>query len=109
MWCPKLIPENHCQRERNKWPQKISNNIKVFYETFLKQNSSKINAEKQEFHKTLNSKTLTNQQPDLCKNEIWETDLFDSIRSMKNKTDCINKRILQNFLGWAKNSYNWKY
>ena len=87
----------------------MSNNNKVFYETLFKQNSSKTNIKKQVFLSSLDIKTSTNQQSNIWENEIWETDLFDSIRSMKNKTDCINKRILQNFLGWAKNSYNWKY
>ena len=42
----------------------------VFYETLFKQNSSKTNVEKREFLNSLYTKTLTNQQPDLCKNQI---------------------------------------
>ena len=33
---------------------------------------------------SLDTKTLKNQQSDLCENEIRETDLFDSMKSMKN-------------------------
>ena len=37
------------------------------------------------FQKLLDSvKTLTNEQYDIRKNEISETDLFDSMKSMKN-------------------------
>ena len=63
--------------------KKISNKIKAFSETFFKQNSSKTNVKKQEFL-TLNTKTLPDQQSDLCENEIRETDLFDSMKSMEN-------------------------
>ena len=53
-------------------PKEILNNIKAFYETLFKQNSSKANVEKQEFLNSLDTKTLTNQQLDLCENEIRE-------------------------------------
>ena len=49
-------------------PKEISSNIRVFYETLFKQNSSKTNVEKQEFLNSLDTKTLTNEQSDLCKN-----------------------------------------
>ena len=42
-------------------PKEILNNIKVFYETLIKQNSAKTNVEKQEFLNSLDTKTLTNQ------------------------------------------------
>lgn len=42
-------------------------------ENSILQNSSKTNVKKQEFLNTLNTKTLTNQQSDRCKNEIRET------------------------------------
>ena len=58
--------------------------IKVFYETLFKQNSSKTNFEKPEFLNSLDTKTVANQQSDLCTNEIRETDLFDSMKSTKN-------------------------
>ena len=63
-------------------PKEISNTIKVFYETLFKQNSSKTNFEKPEFLNSLDTKTVANQQSDLCANEIRETDLFDSMKSM---------------------------
>ena len=65
-------------------PKEISNTIKVFYETLFKQNSSKTNFEKPEFLNSLDTKTVANQQSDLCTNEIRETDLFDSMKSTKN-------------------------
>ena len=37
----------------------------------------------------LSTKTLTNKQYDLCENKISETDLFNSMKSVKNnKTPC---------------------
>ena len=50
----------------------------------FKQNSSKTNVEKQEFLNSLDTKTLTNKQSDLCENEIRKTDLFVSMKSIKN-------------------------
>ena len=66
----------------------------MFYEKLFKQNYSKINVEKWEFLNSQDTKTLTNQQSDLCKNEIEETNLFDSMKSMKNKltTNCLCKK-----------------
>ena len=66
--------------------KEISKNIKAFYETLFKQNLSKTNFEKQRFLNSLNTKTLTNEQCDLRENKIGETDLFDSMKSMKNNT-----------------------
>ena len=62
----------------------MSNNIKVFYETLFKRNFSEANVKKQEFHNSLDTKTFKNQLLDLCENEIRETDLFESMKSMKN-------------------------
>ena len=56
----------------------------MFYETRFKKNFSKTNVKIQEFLNCLNTKTLTNQQSDLCKNDIEETDSLDSIKSMEN-------------------------
>ena len=56
----------------------------MFYETRFKKNFSKTNVKIQEFLNSLNTKTLTNQQSDLCKNDIEETDSLDSIKSMEN-------------------------
>ena len=56
----------------------------MFYETRFKKNFSKTNVKIQEFLNSLNTKTLTNQQSDLCKNNIEETDSHDSIKSMEN-------------------------
>ena len=51
--------------------------------SLFKQNSSKTNAKKQSLN-TLKTKTLRNQQSVLCKNEIRETDLLDSMKNMIN-------------------------
>ena len=75
-------------------PKEISNNIKVFCETFLKQNSSKTNVEKQEFLSSLDTNTLTNQQSDLCENEIRKT---DSMKSMKNDKTPGNDGLTKEF------------
>ena len=61
----------------------MSNNIKVFYEALFKRNFSKANVKKQEFHNSRDTKTFKNQLLDLCENEILETDLIDSMKSMK--------------------------
>lgn len=64
-----IEPRNSKTKKETTDPKVTSNNINVFYETLLKQNSSKTNVEKQEFPNDLNNKTLTNQQSDLYKNE----------------------------------------
>ena len=64
--------------------KELSKNIKAFYETLFKRNFSKTNVEKQRFLNYLSNKTLTNEQYDLRENKISETDLFDSMKSMKN-------------------------
>ena len=58
--------------------------MKRFDETTYKQNFSKNQVEKQEFSNSPVTKTVTNKQSDVCENEIPETDLLDSIKSMKN-------------------------
>ena len=81
--------------------KEISKNIKAFYKTLLKQNFWKTNAEKQRFLNSLSTKTLTNEQYDLCKNKISETDLFDSKKSMKNNktpgNDGLTKELYETF------------
>ena len=64
--------------------KEISKNIKAFYETFFKRNFSKSNVQIQRILSSLSTKTLTNEQYDLCENKMSETDLFDSMKSMKN-------------------------
>ena len=49
-------------KEKEITDPKESNNLKVFYETLFKQNSSNASVGKQEFLNSLNTKTLTNQQ-----------------------------------------------
>ena len=68
----------------------------MLYEILLKQNSSKSNVEKQEFPRYLGTKTL-NQQSNLCGNEIRETDLFDSMKSMKNNETPGNDGLTKEF------------
>ena len=65
-------------------PKETSKNIKAFYETLFKWNFSKTSVVKQRFLNSLSTKTLTNEQYDLCENKISETDLFDSMKNMKN-------------------------
>ena len=65
-------------------PKETSKDIKAFYETLFKWNFSKTSVVKQRFLNSLSTKTLTNEQYDLCENKISETDLFDSMKNMKN-------------------------
>ena len=99
-WIQKLIVEekeitNH---------KEISRSIKTFYETLFKRNFSKTNVEKQRFLNSLGTKTLINEQYDLCENKISETDLFDSMKSMKNNktpgNDGLTKEFYETF--WDK-------
>ena len=69
----------------------------MFHGRLFKQNSSKTNVEKQKFLNSLNIKTLTNQQSDLCKKEIRETDFSDFMKSMKNKKITGNDRLTKVF------------
>ena len=62
----------------------MSKIIKRFYETLFKRNFSKTNVEKQRFLYFLGTKTLINEQYNLCENKISKTDLFDSMKSIKN-------------------------
>ena len=76
----------------------------MFYETLFKQNSSKTNVGKQEFLNSPNTKTLTNQQSNLSENEIQETDLFDSMKSMKNNKTPDHDGLIKKFceISWDK-------
>ena len=78
-------------------PKEISNNIKVFYETLFKQNSSKTTVERQEFLSSLDTETFTNQQSDLSENEIRENDLFDSVKSKNNNKTPGNDGLTNEF------------
>ena len=81
--------------------KEISKNIKAFYETLFKWNLSKTNVEKQQLLNSLTTKALANQQYDLCENKISETDLFDSMKSMKNNkipsNDALTKEFYKTF------------
>ena len=77
--------------------KEISKNIKAFYETLFKQNFSKTNAEKQRFLNSLSTKKLKNEQYDLCENKITETDLFNSMTSMKNNKTPDNDGLTKEF------------
>ena len=77
--------------------KEISKNIKAFYKTLFKRNFSKNNFEKQQFLTSLSTKTLTNEQYDLCENKISETDLFDFMKSMKNNKTPGNDGLTKEF------------
>ena len=81
--------------------KELSKNIKAYYETLFKRNFSKTNVEKQRFLNYLSNKTLTNEQYDLRENKISETDLFDSMKSMKNNktsgSDGLTKEFYETF------------
>ena len=64
--------------------KEISKSIKTFYETLFKWNFSKTDVKKQRILNFLSTTTLTNEQYDLCENKVSETDLFESMKSMKN-------------------------
>ena len=76
----------------------------MFYKRLIKQKSSKNNVEKQDFINSLDSKTLTNQQSDLCKNKMRENDLFDSTKSTRSNKTPGNDRLTKEFYGnfWDK-------
>ena len=77
--------------------EEISQNIKAFYETLFKRNFSKTNVEKQWFLNSRSTKTLSNEQHDLCENKISETDLFYSMKSMKNNKTRGNDGLTKEF------------
>ena len=92
-WIQKLIVEekeitNH---------KEISKSIKTFYETLFKGNFPKTNVKKQRFLNSLSTKTLTNEQYDLYENKISETDIFDSMKSMKNNKTHSNDGLTKKF------------
>ena len=76
---------------------KISSNIKTFYETFLKRNFSKTKVEKQQYLNSLNFKIFSNEQYDLCQNKIGVTDLFASMKNMKNNKTPGNDGLTKEF------------
>ena len=86
--------------------KEVSKNIKAFYKTLFKRNFSKTNIKKQRFLNPLSTKTLANEQYYLYENKISETDLFASMKSMKNnKTPSNNgltKDVYKNFWGELK-------
>ena len=71
--------------------------IKAFYETLFKRNFSKTNVEKQQFLNFLSTKTLTNEEHDLCENKTSEINLFDSMKSMKNNKTAGNDGLTKEF------------
>ena len=77
--------------------KEITENIKAFYETLFKGNFSKTNIEKQRFLYSLSNKTLANEQYSICENKISETDLFDSMKSMKNNKTPGNDGLTKEF------------
>ena len=81
--------------------KEISKNIKAFCETLFKWNLSKTNVKEQRLLNSLTTKALANQQYDLCENKISETDLFDSMKSMKNNkipsNDALTKEFYKTF------------
>ena len=54
-------------------------------------------SKKQKFLNSLDTKTLTNQQSNLCKNELRGNDLCESMESMKNKKTTGNDRLTKEF------------
>ena len=60
-------------------------------------NETSQNVEKQRFLNSLSTKTLTNQEHNLCKNRINETDLFESMKSMKNNKNPSNDGLTKGF------------
>ena len=50
-----------------------------------------------EFLNSLDTKILLNQQADLWENEIRETDLFDSMKNMKNNKTPDHDRLTKEF------------
>ena len=75
----------------------MKNSMSTFYETLFKRNFSKYNVKKQRFLISLSTKTLANEQYDLCKNKISETDLFDSMENLKNNKTPGNDGLTKEF------------
>ena len=92
---------NFCSRKVNNPSQRNIQNIKACYETLFKRNFSRTNAKKQRFLKSVTTKTLTNEQYDLCENKISKTELFHSMKSMKNNktpgNDGLTKEFFETF------------
>ena len=49
---------------------------------------------------------MTNEQYDLCENKISETDLFDSMKSMKNNKTLGTDELTKEF--YKTSGMNWK-
>ena len=94
---PKPNLETYYWRKRNNQSQRNIQKHQTFYETLSKRNFSKTNVEKKQFLNSLSTKTLTNEQYDLCENKISETDLFDSMQSMKNNKTPGNDGLTKEF------------
>ena len=86
VWHPKPNPEAYCWKKKEVTYHNEKSNNKIFYETLFKQYFSKTNFEKEDFHNSLRTKTLTNEQSNLCQKKIWETDLFNSMKNLKNNS-----------------------
>ena len=88
------------------YQKEIYKKIKASYETLFKQNFSKTNVKKQRFFNSLSTKTLRKEQYDLCKNKISKTNLFDSMKSMKNIKTPNNDGLTKEFMKLS--GMNWK-
>ena len=77
--------------KKKKYPKTSKHSMKHF----LNETSQKL------MSNSLSTKTLANEQYDLCENNICETDLFDSMKSMKNNknpgNDGLTKEISETF------------
>ena len=92
-------PESCCWRKNQSQRniQKHQQKKKAFYETLFKRNLSKTNVKKQRLLNFLSTKTLTNEQYDLCENKISQTDLFDFMKSIKNNKTPGNNGLTKEF------------
>ena len=64
---------------------------------FLNKTSQELMSKKQRFLNSLSTKTLKNKQYDLCENKISQTDLLDSMKSMKNNKITRNNWLIKEF------------
>ena len=90
-------PETYCWRKRNNRSQRNIRKHQSIPWTLFKRSFSKTNVEKQRFLNSLSTKTLTNEQYDLCENKISETDLFDFMKSIKNNKTPGNNGLTKEF------------
>ena len=77
--------------------KKITNSIKTVYKTLFKQNVSKSDVGKQQFLNSLSYKTLANEQYDLCENKIHESELINSMNSLKKNKTPGNDGLMKEF------------